>query len=155
MGKPDKYSGALLNLVLHSRVHGHRTCGSIGNRLLCTYKSVILHRATAAIAATAADHDDSNIETSHTVNKETTRGGSLLQRGREAQMYCGARGKGFGVRFPPMDMLQQLLEGWGRREGNGRSYLLYRGGKVLNPLSSAHEHNTPTELYYGNFTPPS
>ena len=107
-GEARQIQWALLNLVLHSRVHGRRTCGSIGNRLLCTYKSVILHRAAAA------DHDESNIETSHTVNKETTRGGSLVQEGgREAQMYCGARGKGFGVRFPPMDMLQQLLEGWG------------------------------------------
>ena len=106
-GEARQIQLALLNLVLHSRVHGRRTCGSIGSRLLCTYKSVILHRAAAT------DHDDSNTATSHTVNKETTRGGSLVQGGREAQMYCGARGKGFGVRFPPMDMLQQLLEGWG------------------------------------------
>lgn len=99
-GEARQIQWALLNLVLHSRVHGRRTCGSIGNRLLCTYKSVILHRATAAVAAAAADHDDSNIETSHTVNKETTRGGSLAQGGGRQKCTAerGEKGSGFDSR---------------------------------------------------------
>lgn len=55
---------ALQNLEVDSRAHGRHSCGSIGNRVLCTYRSVILHRGDD-------DDDDSNIETSHTVNKET------------------------------------------------------------------------------------
>jgi hypothetical protein len=53
---------ALLNLEVHSRVHGRRTCGFIANRVLCIYRSVILHRG---------GDDDSNVESSRTVNKET------------------------------------------------------------------------------------
>jgi len=97
-GETRQIQWALLNLVLHSRVHGRRTCGSIGNRLLCAYKSVILHRATAAAAADA-DHD-SNIETSHTVNKETTCGGSLVQGGGRHKCTAerGEKGSGFDSR---------------------------------------------------------
>lgn len=124
-GEARQIQWALLNLVLHSRVHGHRTCGSIGNRLLCICKSVILHHAAAAVAA---DHGDSNIETSHTVNKETTRGGSLVKGGWEGGTnYCGARGKGFGVRFPPMYMLQQLAEDWGVKGGEMGGVIFYIG----------------------------
>lgn len=95
-GEARQTQWALLNLVLHSRVHGRPTCGSIGNRLLCAYKSVILHRATAAAAA---DHD-SNIETSHTVNKETTRGGWLVQGGGRHKCTAerGEKGSGFDSR---------------------------------------------------------
>lgn len=98
-----------MNLVLHSRVRGRHTCGSIGNIVLCIYRSVILHRGG----------NDSNIETSHILNKETERvqaymfelgGGGRQER---EHIHCRARGRGFVVRFPPMDTLQELSEGGG------------------------------------------
>lgn len=62
---------------------------------MCTYKSVILHRAAAD-----ADHGDSNIETSHTVNTETTRGDSLVPGGErhECAEERGEKGTGFDSR---------------------------------------------------------
>ena len=103
----------------------------------------------------AADHDDSNIETSR---KQGDNAWWLACTGEEGGDRNVLRSAGKRVRgsIPAHGHVAAAFRGMGVKGGGyGWSYLLYRGGKVLNPLSSAHEHNTPTELYYGNFTPPS
>lgn len=126
-GEARQIQWALLNLVLHSRVHGRRTCESIGNGLLCTYKSVILHRATAtATAAVAVDHDDSNIETSHTVNKETTRGGSLY-RGEGGTNALRSAGKRVRGSIPAHEHVAAAFRGMGVKGGEMGGVIFYIG----------------------------
>jgi len=120
-GEARQIQLALLNLVLHSRVHGRRTCGSIGNRLLCTYKSVILHRAAAT------DHDDSNTATSHTVNKETTRGGSLVQGGEGGTNVLRSAGKRVRGSIPAHGHVAAAFRGMGVKGGEMGGVIFYIG----------------------------
>ena len=90
---------------------------------MCAYKSVILHRATAAAAA---DHD-SNIETSHTVNKETTRGGSLVQGGEEGTNVLRSAGKRVRGSIPAHEHAAAAFRGMRVKGGKMGGVIFYIG----------------------------